>query len=531
MSEMIVTFQTQLSGVMETVFKAAIFEITRLVEVSFLDEVSRSREQVESLKKKLQWSESREKGRCDCSSAKTPKTHVQKRDSPTQTGEEMTQYLKEERVQKSWGNCRAEEKISCTVMAETDDASTTANVAEQQTVQEEGKLECTLKAEAVQTAIGTERQDEWKLSTEVPESSVSSAHDKTYSEQVLQQIQDEWSSGLDNATKADPEPDMNNIQGLLYRNRYNLEDLGSYGNHELNMEEMDGLAEANRRAGEVLGFGGMAGTSRSDASTSEECRRRARNKRDKKVLPHLHDNPGTAAIDCMIINEEGFLQDVNSLPQAASVHAADSQVHPMYNKDNSFYSSDAFIQSLDLNNRCAEIMVDAEQGALSCTQCMITFSDQASLKAHMNAHRQRIPTTPYTCNQCGKKFPQACNLKVHQRVHQREGLHMCSHCAKGFSSFADLRRHRCSQGGEKPYSCSLCGNNFRRLWNLKLHRRIHTQEKPHRCNMCDKSFTRADILKIHQRTHTGERPYSCKICGLTFKRLDHLRSHQRKHTV
>ncbi len=59
MSEVIHSFQSQLSGVMETVFKAAIFEITRLVEDSFVKEVSRSREQVDTLKKRLQWSETR----------------------------------------------------------------------------------------------------------------------------------------------------------------------------------------------------------------------------------------------------------------------------------------------------------------------------------------------------------------------------------------------------------------------------------------------------------------------------------------
>ena len=74
MAEAIVTFQSQLSGVMETVFKAAMYEITRLVEDSFLEEVTRCREQVESLKRRLKWSESRRKerdgdrkGRCvDC---------------------------------------------------------------------------------------------------------------------------------------------------------------------------------------------------------------------------------------------------------------------------------------------------------------------------------------------------------------------------------------------------------------------------------------------------------------------------------
>ncbi|MEQ2302387.1 hypothetical protein AMECASPLE_006358 [Ameca splendens] len=50
---------------METVFKAAIYEITRLVEESFVEEVLRCREQVESLEKRLQSAESRRKERQD----------------------------------------------------------------------------------------------------------------------------------------------------------------------------------------------------------------------------------------------------------------------------------------------------------------------------------------------------------------------------------------------------------------------------------------------------------------------------------
>ncbi|XP_061534991.1 uncharacterized protein LOC133403776 [Phycodurus eques] len=61
MADPLGTFQSQLSRVMETVFKAAMYEITRLVEDSFMEEVTRCREQVESLKRRLKWSESRRK--------------------------------------------------------------------------------------------------------------------------------------------------------------------------------------------------------------------------------------------------------------------------------------------------------------------------------------------------------------------------------------------------------------------------------------------------------------------------------------
>ncbi|KAJ8268780.1 hypothetical protein COCON_G00113870 [Conger conger] len=59
MSETMLAFHSQLSVVMETVLKAAMFEITRLVEASFLEEVMRGRQEVEALKQRLQRSERR----------------------------------------------------------------------------------------------------------------------------------------------------------------------------------------------------------------------------------------------------------------------------------------------------------------------------------------------------------------------------------------------------------------------------------------------------------------------------------------
>lgn len=54
---LIVTFQTQLSDVMETVVKTAMYEVTRLVEDGFLEEVKRRNQEVEALRMQLQWAE------------------------------------------------------------------------------------------------------------------------------------------------------------------------------------------------------------------------------------------------------------------------------------------------------------------------------------------------------------------------------------------------------------------------------------------------------------------------------------------
>lgn len=56
---LIVTFQTQLSDVMETVIKTAMYEVTRLVEDGFLEEVKRRNQEVESLRMQLQWAENK----------------------------------------------------------------------------------------------------------------------------------------------------------------------------------------------------------------------------------------------------------------------------------------------------------------------------------------------------------------------------------------------------------------------------------------------------------------------------------------
>ncbi len=54
---LVVTFQTQLSDVMETVVKTAMYEVTRLVEDGFLEEVKRRNQEVQSLRMQLQWAE------------------------------------------------------------------------------------------------------------------------------------------------------------------------------------------------------------------------------------------------------------------------------------------------------------------------------------------------------------------------------------------------------------------------------------------------------------------------------------------
>lgn len=313
--------------------------------------------------------------------------------------------------------------------------------------------------------------------------------------------------------------DMGNLDGLQASPSHLGEDMSYMGNYEGNVEASEGVEHQVYQTGNPRSRRGTVGScAESPSRTHTEV---------------------SGEFNCLLINEEGYLQDPSILypdhvsadsGSRLSLRGHSNRIDPSLDSTEDMYRPlDGYSNNLNLGESLQHQQGGKGGRRLTCNQCSLSFSDLVTLKAHKQTHKGTGQAPLYSCNQCGKTFTQACNLKVHQRIHSGQGLHLCSHCGKGFPSFSDLKTHKCRQTGDKPYCCTVCGNKFSRLWNLKLHRRIHTQEKPHQCTMCDKSFTRADILKVHQRTHTGERPYCCAVCGLSFKRLDHLKSHQRKH--
>ncbi|XP_045073479.1 uncharacterized protein LOC123486291 [Coregonus clupeaformis] len=203
MSEATVTFQSQLSGVMETVFKTAMYEITRLVEDSFLKEVSRSREQVESLKKRLQWSENRRRER-DRDGGRTAKCAdcgraAEERNSGTsQTDAERGCGLKQEKVPgEEWSSCGS--VAGETAFHDVKEAeSTSPRRTSESTEVGDQKLDSLLKEEALHN---TELRERWGVCLDGADGSDVSGPRKSFSEQKLQQCQDDWGSVLDQGPK------------------------------------------------------------------------------------------------------------------------------------------------------------------------------------------------------------------------------------------------------------------------------------------------------------------------------------------
>ncbi|GAA6230339.1 zinc finger protein with KRAB and SCAN domains 1 isoform X1 [Lates japonicus] len=552
MAESIVTFQSQLSGVMETVFKAAMYEITRLVEDSFLEEVTRCREQVESLKRRLKWSESRRKeregdrrGKCiDCGRVGV---------SSEEKSRATEKSLKQERVQQEEINSSQgtdEETPDHEVEEAKPEAHSAMRATQSPCVQGE-KFNRLLKEEALHITPETnESQERWGVRLDETDTSGLPGPSKHFGDQKIPKCQVNWEAGFDQ--RPEPGQHSGDPSEPLFQSRYGMEDLGGFdktGYSDASMIEMgnlDGLQGSPSHLGEDLSYmGRYEGDVEAPEGAEHHAYQTGTPRNRTGLVGSPAGSPSRTNIDvsgefsCLLINEEGYLQDPSILyPEHVSGDSGSRlgfrgqgiRIDPtLDNTENMYGTSNAYSDTLNLGERLQHQAAGRGGRRHICNQCAMSFPDSASLKAHKHTHKGNGQGPPYSCTQCGKTFTQACNLKVHQRIHSGQGLHLCSHCGKGFSSFSDLKTHKCGQMGDKPYCCTVCGNKFSRLWNLKLHRRIHTQEKPHRCTMCDKSFTRADILKVHQRTHTGERPYCCAVCGLSFKRLDHLKSHQRKH--
>lgn len=106
-----------------------------------------------------------------------------------------------------------------------------------------------------------------------------------------------------------------------------------------------------------------------------------------------------------------------------------------------------------------------------CRICQGLWADQASLEAHVRAHRLG---NHYRCEQCGYLSKTANKLIEHVRVHT----------------------------GERPFHCDRCSYSCKRKDNLNLHKKLkHAPRLPLGCGVCPFTTTHPLVFSRHLKKH------------------------------
>lgn len=157
------------------------------------------------------------------------------------------------------------------------------------------------------------------------------------------------------------------------------------------------------------------------------------------------------------------------------------------------------------NVRCLRIHERIHTGKKEfvCQECDKRFYRREHLIVHVRTHSGE---KPYHCDICGKAFSQSQNLTIHKRSHSGEKPYQCGLCGKLFSTSSHLKTHMRYHSGEKPYPCDICGKRFSQSGQMTRHRTTHTGERPYGCHVCGMRYRFAPNLKVHLQTHEKAAP-------------------------
>ncbi|XP_032384141.1 fez family zinc finger protein erm [Etheostoma spectabile] len=536
---LVVTFQTQLLDVMETVVKTAVYEVTRLVEDGLLEEVQRRNREVESLRMQLHWAQRKLSDQGGNEGGKTGRcVHCAKEDV------ELSSHSAKEQQDDILGGCgvkeegdyverwtisrtqdvtpestQAADNAACTLSLERKSQTAEDNVlpagvdGKEERVNKpscsfvhcSGPLEGEAGPESHSAAEKTEAQlkQTQENSEEVlrgvfkQDPQISAAYvfpedqEETYmatdpSLEVdscwpLTQTEHERSNSVTSAAHVPAIPGRDQIPpSPSPKARPPSGDASGVTIKREVIVDSDGCVESEPQEEKTTtsGIASFSGSVKQCRVSSGALRQ---NHVSHKATAHevmkLHSKVGTD------VRLQAAMQHLHRPMKKDSSAAAPSVAHSQALTLNPLHRTPSTSKAAPPPPHSAQRGQPADKQAAAHNR---TCAPWISIKPHPSANSHPINPLPHSDS--------------HPHPSPRHLLR-CGQCGKCFPHPSNLKAHLQTHTGERPFCCSLCGRSFTKLSNLKAHRRVHTGERPYCCSACGKRFTQKCNLKRHQRIH------------------------------
>lgn len=532
MSETLVqAFQSQLSIVMETVMKTVMYEVTRLVEDGFLEEVRRRKQEVELLRLRLEFTEkklkgAKRKGICeDCGKTGPPNEASEDSTSEVHSSNLGVCGLKQEEEESEcgWGSCEQEtQSPQEAVRASSISSPVMVTVPTDEDVKEEEDFAkrpsgVSHRRETPEPSPPDQNCEERWSPDFKPDLQSSPAH--TYAE-----------TEPDTHTQGTVEDTLRLLSTESVPEQKRVAQVMQFADSILNPSRIGGgsgnTCDWTRRRGGVsptwTGFGGLIDPDSGDVRVDQLVRDQLFNSVPSGVRLTSPELMSVSIKQEVIVGEEEEVSTLSQhrirpeVSQNRITQKAPGGVMKQLGPRSKHATGLALPRATHQPVRTHLHLPSPNNGAASSNP-----TPQIVASQH-RSNSSSLPPQRHPQGDKGRPGPVSLSRTTTQWV-SIKNQHPLHHLLQGGS-----QPHH-PHPGKVPLRCGQCGKIFPHPSNLRAHLQTHSGERPFSCTLCGRSFTKLSNLKAHRRVHTGERPYCCQACGKRFTQKCNLKRHQRVH--